>query len=124
MKSKKKKKFLYNKNNPNLSYNVYKNNKPEDSIKIKYKDLESLKKTILNLEKLYKTQKYSHKRISQVALIIKVRLKIIYDNKNTLYKKAKYVKERLDLAINYLNFLKKRTIEKNNIKRKLMKFNI
>lgn len=120
----KKKKFLYNKNNPNLSYNVYKNDKPENTIKIKYKDLESLKKTILNLEKLYKSDKYSHKRISQVALIIKVRLKIIYDNKNKLYKKAKYVKERLDLAINYLNFLKKRTIEKNNKKRKLMKFNI
>ena len=68
MKSKKKK-FLYNKNNPNLSYNVYKNNKPEDTIKIKYKDLESLKKTILNLEKLYKT---AHKNLwkSRVYIIL------------------------------------------------------
>ena len=84
-----KKKFLYNPNNPKKSFDVYIDKNPKDTIHIKYSTLEDVNNTIHKLEKLYKSGKYSHKRIWQVAMIMRVRLKAILDNKSMSSKNIK-----------------------------------
>ena len=71
----------------------------KDTIHIKYKTIEDVKNTINNLEKLYKSKKYTHKRIFQVGMIMKVRLKILKEKKP----------EEYNLSNKYYNFLKQRT---------------
>ena len=84
-KSKKsKKEFLYNPNNPKKSFDVYIDKNPSDTIHIKYTTLEDVKNTIKKLERLYKTKKYSHKRIWQVGMIMKVRLEAMKKHKMKL----------------------------------------
>ena len=119
-----KKQFLYNPNNPKKSFDVYIDKNPKDTISVKYKTVDDLKKTIKKLEKLYKSGKYSHKRIWQVGMIIKVRLDAMMKHKKTLYKKAKKVRERRNLAKRYFLFLRSRSKEKNQKLRKVMKFNM
>ena len=119
-----KKQFLYNPNNPKKSFDVYIDKNPKDTISVKYKTVEDLKNTIKKLEKLYKSGRYTHKRIWQVGMIIKVRLDAMMKHKKTLYKKAKKVKERRALAKKYFLFLRSRTKEKNQKVRKAMKFKI
>ena len=117
--------FLYNKDDPKSSRDIYSNDHPEDTIPIKYATLEELKNTIQHLEQLYQQQKYDHKRISQVALIIKVRLKIIMDQMTSKNKsKKKIAIQRYQLAFKYLNFLKDRTKLKSLIDRKKLTFTI
>lgn len=94
-----KKQFLYNPNDPTRSFDVYIDKDPSDTISIKYKTIQDVKDTINKLEKLYKTKKYTHKRISQVSMILYVRLKVLKEKKKTHYKLAK----------RYFDFLKKRT---------------
>ncbi len=106
---KSKKKFLFNPNNPNKSFDVYINKNPKDTIPIKYSTLTDVKDTIKKLEKLYKNKKYSHKRIWQVAMIMKVRLEVLNKYKKTKYKKAKNVYKRYILSKKYFNFLSKRS---------------
>tara|TARA_R100001440_G_scaffold16888_2_gene28630 strand:+ start:631 stop:954 length:324 start_codon:yes stop_codon:yes gene_type:complete len=106
----KKKEFLFNPNNPKRSFDVYIDKNPKDTIPIKYSTLKETKETIKKLEKLYKEDKYSHKRISQVAMILRVRLRVINEND-----------PRTKLAVKYSNFLKERTKSKN---RKKMIFKI
>ena len=48
---------------------------------IKYKTIQDVKNTINKLEKLYKSKKYTHKRIKQVAMIMKVRLRVLKNKK-------------------------------------------
>ena len=98
-KKKTKKQFFYNPRQPKLSYDIFNNNNSSDTIPIKYTTLEDVKNTIKNLEKLYKNKVYPHKRILQVAMIMKVRLQLLQKIKPEQYK----------LALNYFNFLKKRT---------------
>ena len=117
-----KKTFFFNPDNPKLSYDVYIDKNPKDTISIKYTTVEDVKKTIKKLERLYKNKKYPHKRIFQVAMILKVRLEAMLKHKKTLYKKAKYVKERYQLANKYFKFLGKRTKEPDERKRKQMTF--
>ena len=74
------------------------------------------------LEDLYKKGKYSHKRIWQVGMIQKVRLEAMLKNKNKLYPDAKNVKKRFDLANKYFLFLKSRSKETDETKRKKMTF--
>jgi len=118
--------FLYDANNPEKStsrgYDVYSNRNPSDTIPIKYTTLNDVKNTIKMLEKLYKSKKYTHKRISQVALIMKVRLEVIKKYKKTRYTKAKQVNERLKLATQYQQFLKERTKKKTFEERSKMVF--
>ena len=76
-----KKQFLFNPENPKKSFDVYIDKNPKDTIKIKYTTLEDVKNTIDKLEKLYKNKKYSHKRIWQVGMIMKVRLEVLKDKK-------------------------------------------
>jgi hypothetical protein len=104
------KQFLFNPDNPKKSFDVYIDKNPKDTIPIKYTTIKDVKDTIKKLEKLYKSDKYPHKRISQVAMIMMVRLRVI--DKNS---------QRFKLANRYFEFLKKRTQEKQN-KRKSLRF--
>jgi hypothetical protein len=98
-KNKTKKRFLYNPNNPKKSFDVYIDKNPNDTIHIKYKTANDVKNTINNLERLYKSKKYSHKRIWQVGMIMKVRLEVLKKIKPEQYKLSK----------KYFEFLGKRT---------------
>jgi hypothetical protein len=93
------KNFLFNPNNPSKSFDVYIDKDPSDTIPIKYTTVTDVKETIEKLERLYKTKKYSHKRIWQVGMIMKVRLKAMKAKKPAEYK----------LAERYFQFLKYRT---------------
>ena len=97
--NKTKKQFLFNPKNPKKSFDVYIDKNPKDTIKIKYTTVEDVKNTINKLEKLYKTKKYTHKRIWQVGMIMNVRLKVLRTKKLKQY----------TLANKYFNFLGKRT---------------
>ncbi len=98
-KTKTKKTFLYNPKNPKKTLDLFTNDNPNDTIHIKYTTLEDVKNTIDKLEKLYKNKKYTHKRISQVGLIMKVRLEVLKNKKQEQYL----------LANKYFIFLRKRT---------------
>ena len=98
-KSKTKKQFFFNPNNPKKSFDVYIDKNPKDTINIKYKTMEDIINTIEKLERLYKNKIYTHKRIWQVGMIMLVRLKVLKDKKPRQY----------NLANNYFKFLGKRT---------------
>lgn len=115
----KKRTFLYNSDNPKKSFDVYIDKNPKDTISIKYKTVQDVKDTILKLERLYKKNKYSHKRIWQVGMIMKVRLEAIMAHKNTLYTKAKHVNERFNLSNKYFKFLGKRSKTAHNDRKKM-----
>ena len=103
-KNKTKKQFLFNPNNPKKSFDVYIDKNPKDTINIKYTTLDDVKNTINKLERLYKNKKYTHKRIWQVGMIMKVRLEVLKDKKPQEYK----------LSEKYFKFLGERTKLKNN----------
>jgi hypothetical protein len=98
-KNKTKKQFLFNPRNPKKSFDVYIDKNPRDTINIKYTTLQDVKNTIHKLEKLYKSKKYTHKRIWQVGMIMKVRLQVLKNIKPKQY----------NLAKKYFEFLGKRT---------------
>lgn len=120
----KKQQFLYNPNDPKKSFDVYIDKDPSDTINIEYSSVNDIKKTIKKLERLYKTKKYSHKRIWQVGMIMKVRMEAMLKHKNTLYKKAKNVRERFNLSKKYFKFLGKRSKAKTFTERKNMIFKL
>jgi len=113
----KKKQFLYNPDDPKKSFDVYIDKNPSDTISIKYTNIEDVRNTIRKLERLYKTNKYTHKRIWQVGMIMKVRLESMY--KRNI---GKNIKNRYKLSKKYFDFLSKRTKEKNTQQRKKMIF--
>ena len=121
-KNKTKKQFLYNPNNPKKSFDVYIDKNPNDTISIKYTTVKDVEETILKLERLYKNRKYTHKRIWQVGMIMKVRLEAMNKYKKTLYKNAKNVYKRYNLANRYFLFLRKRSTKKTFKERKSMIF--
>ena len=88
-KTRKQKQFLYNPNNPKKSFDVYIDKDPSDTINIKYTTVDDVKNTIKKLERLFKSKKYSHKRIWQVGMIMRVRLQAMLKHKNKLYSKRK-----------------------------------
>ena len=99
------KRFFYNPNDPKRSFDVYIDKNPKDTIHIKYTTLEDVTNTIHKLEKLYKSKQYPHKRIWQVAMIMKVRLQVLQEKKPKQYALSK----------KYLDFLSKRTtLDQNN----------
>jgi hypothetical protein len=85
-KTKTKKQFLYNPDDPKKSFDVYIDKNPNDTIPIKYTTLNDVKNTIKKLESLYKNDKYTHKRIWQVGMILYVRLKVLKDKKPKEFK--------------------------------------
>ena len=119
---KKTKKFLFNRNDPNKSFDVYIDKDPSDTINIKYTTIDDVKKTIKKLEHLFKTKKYTHKRIWQVGMIMKVRLGAILKHKKTRYKKAKNIEQRYKLANKYFLFLGSRSKKKSFTERAKMIF--
>jgi hypothetical protein len=98
-KSTTRKQFLFNPNNPSLSFDVYIDKNPHNTIPIHYKTVIDVKNTIKTLEKLYKTHKYPHKRIWAVGMIMKVRLEVLKQKKPEEYR----------LAERYFKFLGERT---------------
>jgi len=88
-KCKTRKRFLYNPDDPKKSFDVYIDKNPRDTIHIKYKTVDDVKTTIRKLERLYKDKKYTHKRIWQVGMIMKVRLEVLQDKKPKEYHLAK-----------------------------------
>ncbi len=104
----KKKENLYFKN-----YDLYSDANPKDTIRIKYTTIKDVKDTIKKLEKLYKSNKYKHNRIVQVVNVMTQRLKVINKNDN-----------RYKLSKKYFEFLKNRTKEKDDKKRKTLIFKI
>tara|TARA_Y100000287_G_scaffold176464_1_gene167188 strand:+ start:411 stop:827 length:417 start_codon:yes stop_codon:yes gene_type:complete len=118
-----KKQFLYNPNNPKLSFDVYIDKDPSDTISIKYSTVDDVKRTIKKLEHLYKSNKYSHKRIWQVGMIMKVRLESMYKRRKTM-RKAKKISQRYSLANKYFRFLGKRSKAKGEGERKRMTFKL
>jgi len=98
-KNKTKKQFFFNPKNPKKSFDVYIDKNPKDTIHIKYTTIKDVKNTIEKLEKLYKNKKYTHKRIWQVGMIMKVRLQVLQNKKPKQYALAK----------KYFIFLGKRT---------------
>jgi len=111
--SPKKKEFLFNKENPKKSFDVYIDKNPNDTIPIKYKTLSDVKSTIRKLERLYKEGKYPHRRIKQVAMIMMVRLRVM-----------EVKEEETRLAERYHTFLGDRTKTKGEEARKKMRFKI
>ena len=105
------KQFFFNPKNPDKSFDVYIDKNPKDTINIKYTNINDVKDTIKKLEKLYKSGKYPHNRISQVVNVMTQRLRVI-DKDN-----------RFKLSNKYFDFLKSRTREKSEEKRKKMIFN-
>lgn len=106
--SKTKKQFFFNPKDPKNSYDVYIDKNPKDTIPIKFKLVKDVKNTIKKLERLYKNNKYSHKRIWQVGMIMYVRLKVLKDKK----------KKQFKLSQKYFKFLGKRTKIKSEKDRK------
>ncbi len=119
-KTKTRKTFLYNPDDPKKSFDVYIDKNPNDTISIKYTSVDDVKKTIKKLEKLYKSGQYSHKRIWQVGMIMKVRLEAMLKHKKKLYPKAKFVRARYVLAKKYFEFLSKRTKTQEKDRRKMV----
>lgn len=109
MPKRKKIQFLFNPRNPKKSFDVYIDKNPKDTIPIKYKTVEDVRQTIKKLEKLYKSKKYPHKRIWQVGMIMKVRLRVLKNKKPKQYQ----------LAHRYFQFLSKRTKLSEQDRRKL-----
>lgn len=108
----KSKRYYFNNNDPKKSFDVYIDKNPNDTIPIKYKTVEDVKRTINKLERLFKSKKYSHKRIWQVGMIMYVRLRVLKSKKPKEY----------SLAKKYFNFLRSRTKEKTFEERKKLKF--
>ena len=103
-------KYRYNKGSKSKSFDVYLDKNPKDTIPIKYKTLSDVKSTIRKLERLYKSGKYTHKRIWQVGMIMYVRLRAM---KGKQKQKA--------LAKRYYKFLGKRTKQKGKNKQETFK---
>jgi hypothetical protein len=80
---------LYNPDDPKKSFDVYIDKDPSDTIPIKYKEVKDVKQTIRKLERLYKQDKYPHKRIWQVGMIMKVRLEVLKKKKPKQHQLAK-----------------------------------
>jgi len=109
---KSKKQFLYNPDNPKKSFDVYIDKDPSDTIPIKYTTIQDVKNTIKKLEELYKSNKYPHKSIWQVGMIMYVRLKVLKQKKPKEFK----------LSEKYFKFLGKRTKIKDEKGRKGLTF--
>ena len=94
------------------NYDLYSDANPKDTIRIKYKTIDDVKNTIKKLEKLYKSNKYKHARISQVANVMNQRLKVLGND------------NRYKLSNRYFEFLKKRTKLKTETERKKLIFKV
>ena len=93
---------------------LYTDENPRDTVSIKYASLKDTQDTIKKLERLYKSDRRPHIRISQIANVLEQRLRFIKSNNNTRHKLAK----------RYTEFLKERTKKAKDKDRQRMKFAI
>jgi uncharacterized membrane protein len=93
------------------NYDLYSDANPADTVRINYKTKKEVQDTINKLEKLYKSGKRPHNRISQIANVMTQRLRVIND------KDKRYL-----LSKKYFEFLKRRTKIKNDKERKNLTF--
>lgn len=107
-------KYYFNSRNRKKSFDVYIDKNPKDTITIKYKTLDDVQNTIKKLERLFKSKKYTHKRIWQVGMIMYVRLRVLKKQKP----------KQFMLSKKYFQFLGKRTKKKTFEERKELKFNM
>ena len=89
------------------NYDLYSDADPSNTIRISYKTIDDVKKTIRKLERLYKSNKYPHSRIVQVANVMTQRLRVINSTD-----------PRYLLSKKYFEFLKQRT--KSNERKKMV----
>tara|TARA_R100000773_G_C4136908_1_gene65166 strand:+ start:124 stop:447 length:324 start_codon:yes stop_codon:yes gene_type:complete len=82
----------------NSGRRLYTDEDSTDTIPIKFSSVKDVRETISKLERLYKSGKRPHKRISQVAQVLEQRTRFI-----------KGAGDRNKLAKRYVEFLKKRT---------------
>jgi hypothetical protein len=94
----------------NSGRRLYTDERPSDTVPIKFATLADTKATINKLERLYKSGKRSHKRISQIAQVLEQRLRF-----------SEGKKPQHNLAKRYTGFLKERT-KKTMEGRKKMNF--
>ena len=97
------------------NYDLFSDKNPRDSIRIKYDNLKNLNITIRKLERLYKRGLYKHVRISQVANVMKQRIRVINENKH-----KGDIKERLKRISEYFDFLKERTKKDEKARKKMI----
>jgi len=87
---------------------LYTDENPKDTVSIKFSTVIDVKSTIRKLEKLFKSEKRPHIRISQIAQVLEQRLRFI-----------KGAGDRHKIAVKYKNFLKERTKKKGDERKKL-----
>lgn len=104
--------YFFNPNNPKKSYDVYIDKNPADTISIKYATIQDVRQTINKLERLYKSNIYSHKRIWQVGMIMMVRLRALHKNTPNSTSERRY-----NISYNYFKFLGQRTKLKEHERR-------
>ena len=95
---------------PGSGRRLYTDENPKDTVSIKFSSTKDVKDTISKLERLYKSGKREHKRVSQIAQVLEQRLRFI-----------KGAGDRHRIAKRYTAFLKERT-KKKSPERKKMSF--
>ena len=88
-------------------YDLYSDANPRDTVRIKYTTEKDVKDTINKLERMYKSNKITHSRNSQITNVMTQRLRVINPKD-----------KRLMLSKKYFDFLKSRTKIKNEKDRK------
>ena len=89
------------------NYDLYSDANPRDTVRIKYTTEKDVKDTVNKLEKMYKSNKITHSRYSQITNVMTQRLRVINPKD-----------KRLMLSKKYFDFLKSRTKIKNEKDRK------
>ena len=89
------------------NYDLYSDANPSDTVRIKYTTEKDVKDTINKLERMYKSNKITHSRNSQITNVMTQRLRVINPKD-----------KRLMLSKKYFDFLKSRTKIKNEKDRK------
>ena len=99
-------------------YDIYSNPKPKDTVRIKYATINDIKFTINKLESLYARKLRPHARISKIANVLEQRMRVLKDKNPKNLKIA----ERHTLTKRYFEFLKRRTKQNTEEKRRELKF--
>ena len=97
---------------------LYTDENPKDTVRIKYATVKDIKFTINKLESLYARKLRPHARISKIANVLEQRMRVLKD-KNPGNNE---ISKRHALTKKYFEFLKRRTKQNTEEKRKELKF--
>jgi len=100
------------------NYDIYSNPKPKDTVRIKYATIKDIKFTINKLESLYARKLRPHARISKIANVLEQRMRVLKE-KNPGNNE---ISKRHLLTKRYFEFLKLRTKQNTEEKRRDLKF--